>query len=36
MTLSPPTWVTQAGCYGWQIDGLTFSETVVVHGLPGL
>jgi hypothetical protein len=28
------TWVKQPGCYGWQIDGLTFSEKVVVHVLP--
>ncbi len=29
------TWVKGAGCYGWQIDGLTFSETVIVRVPPG-
>jgi hypothetical protein len=24
-------WVKTPGCYGWQVDGLTFSETVVVQ-----
>jgi hypothetical protein len=24
-------WVKAPGCYGWQVDGLTFSETVVVQ-----
>jgi hypothetical protein len=28
------TWVKHAGCYGWQIDGLDFSEVVVVRVLP--
>ena len=25
-----PTWVKAAGCYAWQVDGLGFSETIVV------
>ena len=25
------TYVRTAGCYGWQVDGLTFSEDIVVH-----
>jgi len=25
-----PTWVKSAGCYAWQVDGLGFSETIVV------
>jgi hypothetical protein len=29
-------WVRQPGCYGWQVDGLGFSEIIVVHAvLPG-
>jgi hypothetical protein len=29
-------WVRQPGCYGWQVDGLGFSETIVVRAvLPG-
>ena len=28
------TWVKHTGCYGWQIDGLTFSEVVVVNVRP--
>lgn len=27
-------WVTSPGCYGLQVDGSTFSETVVVEALP--
>jgi len=26
-------WVKTAGCYAWQVDGLTFSEMVVVHAV---
>jgi hypothetical protein len=25
------TWVTSPGCYGFQVDGLTFTETIVVQ-----
>ncbi|MEA2486203.1 MAG: hypothetical protein QOD46_1314 [Actinomycetota bacterium] len=29
-------WVRNPGCYGWQVDGLGFSETIVVRAvLPG-
>jgi hypothetical protein len=29
-------WVRHPGCYAWQVDGLTFSETIVVRAvLPG-
>lgn len=24
------TWVKSSGCYGWQVDGLTFTEVIVV------
>jgi hypothetical protein len=27
------TFVRSPGCYAWQIDGLTFSDIVVVHVL---
>ena len=27
------TWAKRPGCYAWQIDGLTFSEIVVVHAV---
>jgi len=26
-------WVRAAGCYAWQVDGLTFSEIIVVHAV---
>jgi hypothetical protein len=26
-------WVKKPGCYAWQVDGLTFSETIVVHAV---
>jgi hypothetical protein len=31
------TWVNQPGCYGWQVDGLDFSDVIVVRvvSLPG-
>jgi len=29
-TVPGQTWVRTAGCYGWQIDGLTFSTVMVV------
>jgi hypothetical protein len=28
-------WVKAPGCYAWQVDGLTFSETIVVHAVLG-
>jgi hypothetical protein len=27
------TWAKRAGCYGYQVDGLTFSEVIVVHAV---
>lgn len=30
------TFVKAPGCYGWQVDGLTFSEVIVAHMLPPL
>lgn len=31
------TWVTAPGCYAWQVDGLSFSEVIVVQAvLPAL
>jgi hypothetical protein len=30
------TFVKAPGCYGWQVDGLTFSEVMVAHMLPPL
>jgi hypothetical protein len=27
------TWVKSPGCYAWQIDGLSFSEVIVVHAV---
>jgi len=30
------TFVKAPGCYGWQIDGLTFSEAIVARVLPPL
>jgi hypothetical protein len=30
------TFVRAPGCYGWQIDGRTFSETIVARVLPPL
>lgn len=27
-------WVKTPGCYGWQVDGLNFSEVVVVKAVP--
>jgi hypothetical protein len=30
------TFVKAPGCYGWQVDGLRFSEVIVVHMLPPL
>lgn len=27
------TWVMAPGCYAWQVDGLTFSELIVVHAI---
>jgi hypothetical protein len=29
-TIPGQTWVKSPGCYGWQIDGLTFSQVIVV------
>lgn len=29
-----PTWVKTPGCYGWQIDGRTFTEIVIIRGVP--
>ncbi len=26
-------WVKTPGCYAWQVDGLTFSEIIIVHAL---
>jgi hypothetical protein len=26
-------WVRSPGCYGWQVDGLGFSETIVVRAV---
>lgn len=26
-------WVRTAGCYAWQVDGLTFSEMIIVHAV---
>lgn len=33
---TPPgsVWIQQPGCYGFQIDGLSFSETIVIDALP--
>jgi hypothetical protein len=33
---TPPgsIWIQQPGCYGFQIDGLSFSETIVIDALP--
>jgi hypothetical protein len=28
------TWVTSPGCYGWQVDGLSFSYVIVVAATP--
>jgi hypothetical protein len=28
------TWVTSPGCYGWQVDGLSFSYVIVVDTTP--
>jgi hypothetical protein len=28
------TFVKAPGCYGWQVDGLTFSEMIIVRMLP--
>jgi hypothetical protein len=30
------TFVKAPGCYGWEADGLTFSETIIVRVLPPL
>jgi hypothetical protein len=30
-TVPGSTWITSPGCYGWQIDGRGFSETIVVR-----
>jgi hypothetical protein len=30
-TVPGSTWVTSPGCYGWQIDGRGFSETIIVR-----
>jgi hypothetical protein len=27
------TWVKAPGCYGWQVDGLTFSDVIVVDAV---
>ena len=27
------TWVRGPGCYGWQVDGLTFSEVIIVQAV---
>jgi hypothetical protein len=29
------TWVVAPGCYGWQIDGLTFSYVVIFRAVVG-
>ena len=26
-------WVTTPGCYAWQVDGLTFSEVIMVQAV---
>jgi hypothetical protein len=26
-------WMKHPGCYGWQVDGLTFSETIIVEAV---
>jgi len=26
-------WVRTPGCYAWQVDGLTFSEVIIVHAV---
>jgi hypothetical protein len=26
-------WVKRPGCYAWQVDGLTFSEVIIVHAV---
>lgn len=33
---TPPgsIWIQEPGCYGFQIDGLSFSETIVIDVLP--
>jgi hypothetical protein len=33
-TVPGSTWVTSSGCYAWQVDGLNFSEIIVVDALP--
>lgn len=33
-TVPSGIWVKAAGCYGLQIDGLTFTRTIVVHAVP--
>jgi hypothetical protein len=27
------TWAKSAGCYAWQVDGLTFSDVIVIRAL---
>jgi len=27
------TWVMSPGCYAWQVDGLTFSEEIVIKAV---
>ena len=27
------TYVMEPGCYGWQVDGLTFTEVIVVNAV---
>jgi hypothetical protein len=33
-TINSGTWVREAGCYGWQFDGSSFSDVVVVRAIP--
>lgn len=33
-TVPGQTWVKAPGCYAWQVDGLTFSEVIVIKALP--
>jgi hypothetical protein len=32
-TVPAGTWAQRPGCYGWQIDGLSFSEVIVIRAL---
>jgi hypothetical protein len=33
-TIPGQTWVKAPGCYAWQVDGLTFSDVIVVRVVP--